>query len=170
MVKPGQKVIISLPLSRTMFVRHPAWASKLERSPINPVIRGPVLICMHGHHSVCRHASSPVVLPSAAHSFKKVVALVLDTSCCPLSGAQFTTNPHDSSHRRKCDWLSFQQLWKMSLHISLTFCRIHLCYCLLRFIHALLCTFQESLPALAVDQVPALRLKIRVCASPVVRW
>ena len=62
---------------------------------------------MHGHHSVCRHASSPVVLPSAAHSFKKVVALVLDTSCCPLSGAQSTTNPHNSSHRRKCDWLSF---------------------------------------------------------------
>ena len=125
MVKPGQKVIISLPLSRTMLVRHPAWASKLERSPINPVIRGPVLICMHGHHSVCRHASSPVVLPSAAHSFKKVVALVLDTSCCPLSGAQFTTNPHDSSHRRKCDWLSFQQLWKMSLHISLTCCGVN---------------------------------------------
>ena len=87
--------------------------------PISPSI------CMHGHHSVCRHASSPVVLPSAAHSFKKVVALVLDTSCCPLSGAQFTTNPHNSSHRRKCDWLSFQQLWKMSLHISLTCCGVN---------------------------------------------
>ena len=98
MVKPGQKVIISLPLSRTMLVRHPAWASKLERSPINSVIRGPVLICMHGHHSVCRHASSPVVLPSAVHSFKKVVALVLDTSCCPLSGAQFTIYLLVSSH------------------------------------------------------------------------
>ena len=41
------------------------------------------------------------------HSFKEIVALVLDTSCCPLSGAQSITNPHNSSHRRKCDCLSF---------------------------------------------------------------
>ena len=46
-------------------------------------------------------------LPSAAHSFKRIVALVPDTSCCPLSGAQSTTNHHNSSHRRKSDWLSF---------------------------------------------------------------
>ena len=32
---------------------------------------------------------------------------MLDTSCCPLSGAQSITNPHNSSHRRKCDCLSF---------------------------------------------------------------
>jgi hypothetical protein len=43
--KPDQKVIISLPLPSTMLVRHRAWASKLERSPINPVIRGSVLRC-----------------------------------------------------------------------------------------------------------------------------
>ena len=64
--KPDQKVIISLPLPSTMLVRHRAWASKLERSPINPVIRGSVLRCTSFLASAAARASWSMESPSLA--------------------------------------------------------------------------------------------------------
>ena len=62
MVKPGQKVIISLPLTRTMLVRHPAWASKLESMYIYVYLFIHIIILYYIYTFALVHGPVPTTL------------------------------------------------------------------------------------------------------------